>query len=105
MKTTFVFVGSAPSHMAGVVSFRTFGQAVELTEEQAKDLSVGGSSLNRGETFASLGFAPTELLKWGLFGALPNAPAEFTEKRMLAVAAAEKLRAEFEGAAAPVEGE
>jgi hypothetical protein len=98
MKKRFVFVGSLPSHMMGVVSFRALGQAVELTEEQASDLSIGGSLIVRGEDFEGFGFDAKELTKFGAFGAHEYAPAEFHRKRILAVQAAEKLREEFEAA-------
>jgi hypothetical protein len=98
MTQTFVYVGSAPGDMMGVVSFRAFGQRASLTEEQAGDLAVGGSHLVREETWDGLKFAPADVAKWGQFGALPHAPAEFQEKRRLAIAAAVQLRAECETA-------
>jgi len=98
MKQRYVFCGSLPSHMMGVVSFLAFGQAVQLADAEARDLSKGGSAIARGEEFDAIGFTSPELVKYGPFGAHTGAPAEFTTKRLAAVALAEKLRAEFEAA-------
>ncbi len=51
MTQTFVFVGSAPSHMMGVFSTREFGQRLELTDEQARDASLGGVAIAPQEDF------------------------------------------------------
>jgi hypothetical protein len=99
MKKRYIFVGSLPSHMLGVVSFKQFGQAVELEGEQARDLSLGGAAIARAEDFSAIGFTQQELAKFGAFGAHSNAPEEFVAKQKRAIAAAEQLRAEFEAPA------
>ena len=96
MKETFVFVGSSVSDMMGVVSFRSFGQAKELTREQARDLASGGSAIVPRAQFDALGFTAEELRKFGPFGAHANAPAEFAAKQQAAIAAHDAFRLELE---------
>jgi hypothetical protein len=96
MKRRFVFVGSLPSHMMGVVSFREFGQAVELTAEQARDLALGGAAIVPEEDFEKLGFQGAELAKFGPFGSHANAPAEFATKKAAAIAAYDRFRQSLE---------
>jgi hypothetical protein len=101
-KKRYVFVGGLPSHMMGVVSFRAWGQGADLTDEQARDLSLGGAAIVPADEFASLGLTPAESVRYAPFGSHQNAPAEFQAKKTAAVAMAEKQRAAFE---APIEGE
>lgn len=96
MKKRYVFVGSLPSHMMGVVSFRQFGQAVELEDQQARDLVLGGSAIAPADDFAAIGFTEKELAKFGAFGAHANAPQEFVQKQKLALQASEQFRASVE---------
>jgi hypothetical protein len=100
VKEKYVFVGSNVADMRGVVQFRSFGQAAELSAEQARDLSVGGAAIVPAAEFDALGVTPEELRKFGAFGALEFAPAEFQQKRGAAIAAAEKFRAAAEKAEA-----
>jgi hypothetical protein len=93
MKKRFVFVGSLPSHMMGVVSFRSFGQSAELTEDQARDLSVGGSAIVPEEQYVEIGLTAAEVGRFGAFGAHANATPEFAAKKAAALSAAERFRA------------
>lgn len=85
---TVVFVGSLPSHMLGVVSFKSFGQRAEVTEEQARDLALGGSAILPVLDFEEAGFTPDELKKYSAFGSHSEAPIQFQEKKRHAVTAA-----------------
>ena len=96
MKKTYRFVGGLPSHMMGVVSFLTWGQSAALTEEQARDLSLGGAAIVLDEEFQALGITPAEMAKYGPFGAHANLTPEFAAKKAAAIELAEKLRAAFE---------
>jgi hypothetical protein len=96
MKRRFVFVGSLPSHMMGVVSFKQFGQSVELTDEQARDLALGGAAIVPAEDFELLGITAAEMVKHGPFGALGNAAAEFAEKVKAGIAAYDRFRQSLE---------
>ena len=99
MKKSYVFVGGLPSHMLGVVSFTSWGQARDLTAEQAKDLSLGGAAIVPADEFIAIGITAAELAKFGPFGAHANATPEFQVKKAVAVGMAEKTRAAFEALA------
>lgn len=96
MKKTFVFVGGLPSHMLGIVSFTSWGQRAELTDEQAADLSMGGSAIVPAEQFDGVEIAPAELKKFAAFGAHQNATPEFQVKKTFALTLAEEFRAACE---------
>jgi hypothetical protein len=88
----YVFCGSAPSQMRGVFEMKAFGQQIELTDDQARDASIGGSAICPEDEFDRLGFTAEELRKYGPFGTHPNAPAEWQEKRRAALVACHMFR-------------
>src|SRR5689334_18623316 len=85
------FVGSGPSHMMGVVSFTSFGQAAEVTEEQARDLALGGAAIVPAQKFAEIfaGEAGAALAKkHAEFGRHAKPADGFDQRRRAALAAA-----------------
>jgi hypothetical protein len=99
---TYVFCGSSVSDMMGVVSFRRFGQRAQLTEQQARDLALGGSAIVPAEKFDSLGFSEAELKRYAEFGTHGNAPAEFRTKLVAALVGQHEFRTSLEPAPEPV---
>jgi hypothetical protein len=95
-KSTYVFVGSNMSDMMGVVSFRRFGQRAELTDEQARDLALGGSAIVPAAQFDALGFGEVDLRKHGEFGSHAALPDAFVEKQRAAIMAYDGYRASLE---------
>lgn len=99
MKRRFYFAGSSVSDMMGVVSWRRFGQSAELTADQARDLTLGGSAIVPEAAWQQIGWEPADA-KYAEFGAHQHAPESWQEKRRAALAAGEKFREEM---AAPAE--
>ena len=99
---TFVFVGSAPSHMMGVFSATEFGQRLELTEKQAAEAATGGCAIAPAPEFGAIFTADDQALlkRHASFGAHAGASLEFEEKRKAALVAA----AEFATCCAVQEG-
>lgn len=79
----YIFVGGSDS-MCGGTAMKSFGQAIELTEEQAEEAMRGGCALLPADQFNSIGFTPDELKKYPTAGYQINAPKPFLEKRQAA---------------------
>lgn len=77
---TYIFVGGSDS-MCGGTAMKTFGQAIDLTQEQADQAMRGGCALLPADQFKALGFTPEELKKYPTAGFQSNAPKPFLEKR------------------------
>jgi len=94
---TYYFVGSN-SDIGESIRLIRFGQAVELSDELAREAVLGGCALVADADFQEIGFTLKELETFGSVGSHERAPAEFIEKKKRALVAVHNLRARFEGA-------
>jgi hypothetical protein len=91
------FVGSN-SDIGESIRLTRFGQAVELSDELAREALLGGCALVAAADFQEIGFTPKELETFSSPGSHERAPVEFIEKKRQALIAVHNLRARFEGA-------
>jgi hypothetical protein len=93
---TFRFVGNA-SDIGEGIRLTNFGQAVELSDELAREAALGGCALVPDAEFQAIGFTDKELVAYASAGSHERAPADFLEKKKSALIAAHELRVRIEG--------
>ncbi|HYX47870.1 MAG TPA: hypothetical protein VE820_13760 [Sphingomicrobium sp.] len=88
MPKIYVYVGSLPSYIRDVTDFVAFGQMAELSDDLAKQASLGGCMILPADHPAIKAFTPVEFQKYSPFGTHEYAPKEFLEKKKAAIIAA-----------------
>lgn len=94
---TFVFLGSFSQVLSETpgesIKLTRFGQRVELSDDAAEQTRhPRGLPVIPAEDFDALGFTADDLRKFGAAQSHENAPAEFLQKKMLALQALHEYR-------------
>jgi hypothetical protein len=92
---TYYFVGSN-SDIGDLIRLTRFGQAVELSDEQAREAVLGGCALVPEAEWDEIGFDRPELERFASVASHERAPAAFIEKKKAALLAVHNLRARYE---------
>lgn len=100
------FVGGSQCDVHGpAIKLDKFGQSIELTDELAHTIALGGGVILPGPKFDALGFTTDELKKYALPGQRVSAPAEFIGKIRSAWSAYHEWKTELEAPVPQVETE
>lgn len=85
------FVGSYCEIDGGRVKLERFGQRIELTDDIAKTVIMGGGAILPEAEFKRLGFTDAELKDYQFPGPQENAPEGFRAKKKAALVAYAEL--------------
>lgn len=97
MKKGYRFVGSACA-IWGVAELSKFGQRIELLDEVAENVILGGAALITEEDFNVIGFSTDELTDFAFPGQRVNAPEDFKARETAAVLVFQNRRHDLQAA-------